>query len=503
MSTYKKITKNAIANGMGFICEAVIAFCMLPYIIHRLGDSAFGVWTFALSISGTMGILNFGIRPAINKYVAQYNATGEWQKIRDLLQASLFSYAICALLIIIICTFLSLNLANLFNIPEELLSTASTLVFLVGIQMATGLIAVVFGGVISGLQRYEINNGIEIFVMLARTALILIFLDRYPSLMTLAAAHFSMTIIGYIATAVIAYQIAEISPLKLFRKPEKNALLTIFKFSAIVFIISTVGRIIMYIDAPLITALLTATAVTHYAIGSRLVRYLGNMIEVLVNVLAPAISELEAKDKIDTIREIFIFSSKFTSLVVFPVLIFLVLFGKEFFVLWLGKAYLEGYQVMTVLAIGSFFNLPQLSSGAILFGTAKHKLIMYFSIISGILSVLLAIFLTEKLGIVGLAIGLSFPQAILSGIGCPIYISRLINLSWSHWFVNTYIKPLSIAIPYGVVFYFIKKVVVVNTWTMLIVLFGIGEIIFIITALLTIITTKEKKFLLNKIGFGG
>ena len=196
----------------------------------------------------------------------------------------------------------------------------------------------------------------------------------------------------------------------------------------------------------------------------------------------------------------FLFSSKLTSLVVFPVLTFLVYFGQEFIFLWLGKTYSEGYQVMTVLAIGSFFYLPQLSAGPILLGTARHKILMYFSIFSGIASVVLAILLTEKMGLVGLAAGLSFPQAMLFGIGCPIYVSRLINLSWKQWLINAYIKPLSIAIPYGIILYLIKNSVLINTWIKIAIVFGSGQITFMVVAWLVVLSETERKGMLGMLG---
>jgi hypothetical protein len=61
MSLSKKIFKNALANGTGFAVEAVIAVCRLPFIIHRIGESAYGVWVLVLSVTGYMGILNLGL----------------------------------------------------------------------------------------------------------------------------------------------------------------------------------------------------------------------------------------------------------------------------------------------------------------------------------------------------------------------------------------------------------------------------------------------------------
>jgi len=499
MSSAKRIVKNALANGAGLACEAIISFCMLPFILHRIGEAAYGVWAFTIAISGYMGILNLGFRPAINKYVAQYNATGEWQKIRDMLQASLFSYSACGSLIVLSCIVLSLNVSNFFNIPVEYQKTASILILLVGFQMAAGLVAVVFGGVISGLQRYELNNGIEIFVMLSRTSIILLFLNKYPSIYTIAVAHFTMVLIGDVITVITAYKIADISPLRLFRIPVKTSLGPIMAFSAITFVISTVGRIVSYVDLPLIASMLSIHAVTFYTIGSRLIKYLTNFIEVLSNVLAPATSDLHARDKMDGVRKIFIYSSKIASLFVFPVIFFLFIFGDDFLFLWLGKEYQESYSVMCVLGAASLIYLPQVSTTPILFGTARHKILMYLAIVSGLLSVCLAFILGKNYGLIGVAFGLGAPQAVLYGVGCPLYVTRLIQLPYWKWFFTTYIKVLIPLTPFIVFLLLCKTFFTVSGWPLFLAIILAASIVYLGAAWYTVLTENEKNRILGQL----
>lgn len=464
MSTANRIIKNAMSNGAGLVCEAVIAFSMLPYIIHRIGESAYGVWVFTIAISGYMGILNLGFRPTVNKYVSQYNATGDWKKIREILQGCLSIYFICGLIIFTICLFLSYNLSIFFNIPAEFESIAPLLVLLVGIQMPLGLLAVVYGGVISGLQRYELNNAIEIFVMLSRTVIILIFLNELPSLLTLAAAHFSMTIFGYLLTVIVAKKLADIKGINLFKRPSKEALTAIFKFSSITFVIAMVGRIVMYIDAPLIAAVLTTTAVTYYAVGSRLVNYTKNLVEVLVNVLAPATSELQAMNQLDTIKKVYFFSSRICSYIVFPILLYFIVSGHDFIKLWIGQSYPESYHVLLVFSLAGLIIFPQMSTTPILFGLAKHRILMNLIMIEGVLSIGLAIVLGHMYGLIGMAIGLAAPKALISSLICPVYVARLLGANWRQWFVVSYIKGGLVVIPFTLTMFLIRHYLILDNW---------------------------------------
>jgi O-antigen/teichoic acid export membrane protein len=463
MSTFKKIARNAFANGVGFAVEAIIAFCMLPYIIHLIGESAYGIWALTISLTGYMGILNLGLRPAINKYVAQYHILGEKEKMKDLVQASLFCYMICAAFVLVISVIVAFYANDIFNIPAEYKSAAPVLILLVGIQVSIGLVSVVYGGVISGLQRYDINNGIEIFVMLSRTAIILCFLSRYPNVYTVAIAHFSMTIIGYIVTVLVGIKISGIKNIRVSKLPTREILYTIFSFSVITFIIGIVGSIMSYVDSVIIASLLTMTAVTYYTVGSRLVKYTQSLLGVLMNVLAPAASEMDAQGN-RNIGQLYLLSAKTCAIISFPILSFLIIQGRQFLILWVGNNYSDSYLVMVFLSIGGIFLFPQLSATPILYGLARHKIVMWVSIIEGIISLSVSLILCHYLGVVGIAIGLAFPKAFLGGIIYPIYLSRLINVKWSELIVNCYLRSMVASVPVAAMLLLARYYIRMNSW---------------------------------------
>lgn len=496
MPVFKKIIRNAFANGVGFAVEAITAFCMLPYIIHRIGESAYGIWALTISLTGYMGILNLGLRPAINKYVAQYHVLGQQQKMRDLVQASLFCYLICGAIVLLLSLVMAVYVNILFNIPIDYKAAAPTLILLVGMQVAAGLVAVIYGGVISGLQRYDINNGIEIFVMLSRTSIILIFLGKYPNIYTIAAAHFSTTIIGYIATMIIARNISGIKGITLFKLPPKEILYTIFSFSIISFVIGIVGRIMTYIDSVIIASFLTTTAVTYYTVGSRLVKYSKDLLEVLMNVLAPATSEMDAQHD-GNIGNLYFYSAKICSLISYPILSFLIIMGDQFLLLWIGTLYPDSYLVMLLLSIGGIILFPQLSAIPILYGLARHKIIMWLSIIEGFVSVTLSLLLCKYYGVIGVAIGLAFPKALLGGVAYPIYLSRVIHVSLSDLFIKCYMRSIAASFPILIALLFFKYYMKMNTWPVFICQFVICSTIHVFSSWIIGLTTDERKKIID------
>src|SRR5208282_2465598 len=68
--------RNISSSWFGLATNLVVGFFLSPFILHHLGDDAFGLWVLVFSLTGYYGLFDFGIRSSIVRYVAQYKATG-------------------------------------------------------------------------------------------------------------------------------------------------------------------------------------------------------------------------------------------------------------------------------------------------------------------------------------------------------------------------------------------------------------------------------------------
>src|SRR6202790_669635 len=94
----KKLDKVALFKNVGSSWFALgvnilVGIFLSPYILHRLGDEAFGLWVLIFSITGYYGLFDLGIRSSIIRYVAKYSATDENDELNRLINTSLFTYS--------------------------------------------------------------------------------------------------------------------------------------------------------------------------------------------------------------------------------------------------------------------------------------------------------------------------------------------------------------------------------------------------------------------------
>src|SRR5229473_4545058 len=87
-----QIVKNVSSNWVALAINVVVGIFLSPFILHRLGDAAFGIWVLIFSITGYYGLFDLGIRSSIVRYVSQAKAADDLEYAGRLVNTSLFSY---------------------------------------------------------------------------------------------------------------------------------------------------------------------------------------------------------------------------------------------------------------------------------------------------------------------------------------------------------------------------------------------------------------------------
>jgi len=495
----RKVVKNSLSNSAAFVVEAVTAFLMMPFVIGHLGDNAYGIWVLVSAMTGYLGLFKLGFRPSINKHVAEFKAKNDFDKLRGFVAGSLHIYIYISFFILLTSWIVSYFVPHLFNIDNDYILIFQVLILFSGVQSVFSLVGTAYGGVISGYQRYEINAGIEIGVILVRAALILYFLPDFQDLYTMAAAHFSITIVGYLVTIVMARKISPVKNLEIKKKPSKEILSIIIKYNSISFGIAGIGILMNYVDTIIVGLLLPLSVITHYAIGDRLVKYTISFLSVATRVIAPAISELKATNDMPVVTKLLINIHKMSCVIAYPVLLCLIIQGGEFINLWMGEGYEDSVEVMIILASLSIIIAPSQVINPFLYGLGMHKYLLYFLILEVLISVPLCYYLGSEYGMVGVAAGLSIPRAILRAIALPILLDFVLDIKISIQMFSSQLKVLFGSIPYIGLLILSRHYLDLDTWLIFSFQLLVIGMIHVVFVYLVILNKAEKQQIYEKI----
>ena len=439
---------NAFASWGAFLYVAAIGFFLSPIVVNSLGTTSYGVWSLLVTVVGYLGLLDFGVRGAVTRYIAHHHAAADHESSSLIATAAIVLFGAMGVLAILISCGLSWLAPVAFHIPAELLPEAQTVLVLGGFTIASTLLGAVFGGVVTGLERFDISAGVEILLTTVRSAAVLAALKLGYGLVALAWIHLAGAILYGLAMWLI---VRRILPGLRFRFREKLAphVRTILSFSAYLSALHMLGVVIYYTDALVIATMLPIGAVGIYVIAGNLTTYARQVSSALSKMFTPRISAMYSAGS-DQIVSTVLSASRAATLVILPIAITFLLRGKSFIGLWMGPEYgTPSGEVLQVLALVVWCGSARAVAGAAVIGVNMHRRLVPLAAFEALCNIALSLALARPLGVVGVAIGTLIPALIVSFLLVPRQMQQVIGVPARDYIVNAVVLPTVSALPFA------------------------------------------------------
>jgi O-antigen/teichoic acid export membrane protein len=442
----RQILKNLGSSWFALGVNVLVGIFLSPYILHRLGDDAFGLWIIIFSVTGYYGLFDLGIRSSIVRYVAKYSATDEHDELNRLVNTAMFSYTGIGILAMAVTLIAANYVDSIFHIQPEFVVTARWLLLMVGIAVSLGFPLGVFSGILEGLQHFYLLNFTSISATLLRALLIVIALRHGYGLLTVALITVGMPLLGSLVNAAAVFRHLR---LQLgFRYVSRTSLRRIATYSGTTFLIIVAGRLRFKTDALVIGRFVSVAAVTYFTIGARLVDYSSEVVSSLAQLFVPMSSQSQARGDIDALRKIFVAGNRACAFIVLPMTAVLTILGKSVIEAWVGPKYVAvSYPVLLVLLYPTTLMLAQSASGRILWGMAKHRTWAWVVLAEGISNLILSMILVRPYGIMGDAIGTAIPLTCSMIFFLPLHLCRLLGIKLRTYLYRAFALPLALCLP--------------------------------------------------------
>jgi len=452
------VVRNVFSNWGSYIIAMGINFFLSPYLVHHLGNAGYGVWTVTVSLTGYLGLLDLGVRGAVTRYVAKFHTEMDHARAGNVASSAMVIFATAGLAAILVSFLLALFVVGRMKIPFEYLLAARIVLVITGLNIAVALVSGVFGGILIGLQRFDLTNSIEAGLSVLRAGAIVTALHGGRGIITLACIQLGFTMIRWAASIALVRHLYPELRLHLSEADRAGAKL-IFSYSAFSFMLQASATLIYASDNVVIAAFLPVTAVAFYAIGGNLVEYSRTIISGISQVMTPLASSIEAKRDQEQLQRIVLFSSRAGSMVIIPVALTFMLRGGSFIGLWMGPqyTYLSG-KVLWILSLTLPFWAANSVTCCSLMGMNKHKPLVPAFLIEGLCNLALSIFWVRgRLGIFGVAWGTVIPSVASSLLFWPWYIHRTLGIHPVKYIISAWVRPVIAILPFALGTYAVER----------------------------------------------
>src|SRR5438270_11819810 len=107
------ILRAVTTSWVSVVANASVGIFLTPYVLHRLGDEAFGVWILTTNLVGYYGILAACVRSAILRYVSRNKELKDQKSVNEVVSTA-FYYSLGACFLVMLATHISVDPASRF-----------------------------------------------------------------------------------------------------------------------------------------------------------------------------------------------------------------------------------------------------------------------------------------------------------------------------------------------------------------------------------------------------
>src|SRR5690349_9569062 len=420
------VLRAVATSWVAVIANASVGIFLTPYVLHRLGDEAFGVWVLTTNLVGYYGILDAGVRSAILRYVSKHKELNDQQSVNEVV-ASAFYYYLGACLLVILATHLSVGpVSRFFSIHTEVLGAFRSLFLLAGLVQGMTLPLMVFASSLEAAGRFDQVYLTTVGCLALRVVAIIYVLRAGGGLFAVGATTILSQLFAYCIQVPLALRVNP--SFTLHPKWIRTAVLrNMFRYGSISVGVGIAERMRSYIYPVLIARFLSPIAVTLFSLPMKIMSFPVEGIGTMTEIMNPLSSQLEARNDFGKLRELIQMSVQCAFLILAPLAGFLFVFGRQLLTLWVGPQYTVAYRLLVFLTLGVGVAATQCCVQSMLFGIERHKQLFWYRLGEGLSITVLGAVGLQIAGLQGLAIVMAATLLLTSLILVPRHLCKILD----------------------------------------------------------------------------
>jgi O-antigen/teichoic acid export membrane protein len=444
--------------------EIVLGAAMLPFNVHHLGRSAYGLWVLVTSLTTYFSMLDLGYGSAQVKFAAQYRAKRDARALNEIASTLFFLFVAIAGVAYVIAIAISVNLGHIFRLTPDQLAIGRKVFLIVTVYVALGLPFSVFGGIVNGFQRFYQNNVIAVSTSVLATIANILVLSMGYGIVELVACTTSIRLLSLLAYRRSAYSAFPMLSIR-WAHVRRARLHEVTSFSVFLLLIDIAGKINYSSDTVVIGAVMGPAAIAVWAVAARLVDITRMVTQIFSRLLFPTMVDSSTRNRLDQLRVLLVEGTRVSLATALPMATVTAIVAEPLVRAWVGPQFGGSVPVIWMLSIAVTVRMGTTTSRALLQGCGLHRLLAWQLIAFSVTNLLLSIVFARMFGLPGVALGTLIPLTFVSlFVFVPAACRRAELPLWT--FVRTAVWPTVWPMaPVGAALWMMRDGIGIHLWS--------------------------------------
>lgn len=417
-----------------------------PIVLYHLGQERYGIWVTLTTIVGYVALADLGISGALVRHVAYVSGSGSKSDVTRLASSAFSVYVIIgtvAWLVGLSTYWLLRRWAPQWLGSGDDWQTALVLLFA---SACLGLPFRTFESTLRGLQRQYTVETIGAGAALVNAFATVAVLRAGWGLAGLAFVTLAMSLVQGLITWLSTLRLGV--RVDLLRNVDKNAVRALVSFSVYLFINSLAVAMVFNTDNIVTSAVIGASAVTVYRLTYQPAQLLVHGIMQVSDAAFPGLTATLGAGDWSAFRRTCLRLIEITGMLAWPGAALYAVTNNSFVSAWVGPQNYAGLAVTLVFASLVIIHTYLHVWSNILQALGRVQGLAWVSLAEGVLKVGLSLWLAQRIGLVGVALGTLVANVCTSGWYVQLTAARALGLSWTD-VLGRLRKPVAFAAAIG------------------------------------------------------
>ena len=407
-----QIRGGAVITYISLIITVIMGVVFTPWMIKSIGKGDYGLYTLAMSVINIF-IFDFGLGGAVQRYMSKYLAEGEKEKMKTFLGIVYKLYLLIDVFIVLVLSVVYFFLSDLYQglSAEELVKFKTIYLTVAGFSVISFPLVHMDGTIMAHERFIELKMSDLIHKVFLVSSMTILLLNGYGLYSLVVVNVFA----GILRLCIKVYILNKYTNLEVdWYCWDKTFLKEILSFSVWIMVSSIAQRLILSLAPSILASYANTEEIAILGLAILIEGYFYLFANALNGLFLPRVSRLLANEGIKYVEHLLFRVGRLQVVLSGMILLGLILFGNHFIHVWVGFEFSPAYLCAIVMITPSFFILPQSIAHTTMIASNNVKYLAFSSLI--MVTAGLAIFFTlaERMGAMGIAIGVSVAYFIAS-----------------------------------------------------------------------------------------
>ncbi len=494
----RRVAKGTVFVLIGTFVGMLLAFLARVVLVRSISTAEYGIFSLAIAGVGLITVVSeLGLPGGIIRNIAFFRGKKDFGRVLGIIFSSFQLGIITSLVLFAVFFFLSDFLSvNVFHNPA-LTSVLKVLLIIAPLTVLIDFLSATF----RGFNRAEGVFFYDFLLNFAKLAFFFLVVFLGASFFGMVYAYLFAFV--FVAALFVVYSIKKLPSLVDFSEKTVMTRKTLLLFSVPLMAQAVMGMVMEWTDTLMLGYYMTVESVGVYNMVMPLSKMIPLFLVALVFFYVPMASELFAKNLLSEIKRFYAVLTKWVFSLTLPAFLVVFLFPNAILKIIFNVNSPEAALALRILSAGFFLHVligPTMSTMVVL---GRTKSVMAFSVIAGVLNIILNVVLIPLIGIAGAAIASAASYLLMQFA----YLIVLVLKYRIQPFTKKYLTPVLFStLIIAIIYYFIESFFVVPPLWFVILMFVVFLVIYGLSVLFTksfdeedimILLAIEKRFGIN------